>query len=402
MNTDTVARDEHDARMPRRDFLRNSLLLALPATFGGVATSALAATMSSPLPASLSTTALFNPPSRARGSTEISVRTFGAFGDAAHDDTAAFQAAINALPSGGGTVSVPAGTYMIDPTVMVRLRSSMHLRLADGAVLKAKANAADRAYVLMLHKVSDVEISGGEIEGDRDRHLSTTGQWGHGIMVRGASRVTIRDMLIRKCWGDGISIAATTDVPKVISVDIVVSNVACVQNRRQGMSIGQARGVKVYDSEFSYTSGITPGCGIDIESDYENPGAANTHIENCLIRHNQGNGIQVYRRTNGTTIKRNVIEFNHGYGVLTIGATTGYIGYNQIRSNELIGVGIRASSTDYAVGKNYFYNNARRYRSYDTPRLSPAVARTGNVLPRHTEVADSTNIRINTNYYYDK
>src|SRR5688500_17457281 len=224
MNKDTVARDEHGVRTPRRDFLRKSLLLALPATFGGMATTALAATMSSPLPASLSTTALFSPPSRARGGTEISVRTVGAFGDANHDDTAAFQAAINALPSDGGTVFVPAGTYLIDPTVKVRLRSRMHLRLADGAVLKAKANAADRAYVLMLHKVSDVEISGGEIEGDRDRHLGTTGQWGHGIMVRGASRVTIRDMLIRKCWGDGISIAAKTDVRKVISVDIVFTN----------------------------------------------------------------------------------------------------------------------------------------------------------------------------------
>ena len=88
--------------------------------------------------------------------------------------------------------------------------------------------------------------------------------------------------------------------------------------------------------------------------------------------------------------------------MLTIGAVTGYIGYNQIRNNDLIGVGIRASSSDYAVGQNYFYNNARRYRSYDMPKLSPAVARTGNVLPRHTELANSTNIRINTNYYYDK
>ena len=83
---------------PRRDFLRNSLLLAV---LGGI---------------SLPAAAAFNPPSRARGGARISVRNHGARGNGSTDDTAAFQRAINALPSGGGTVVVPNGTYLIDPT----------------------------------------------------------------------------------------------------------------------------------------------------------------------------------------------------------------------------------------------------------------------------------------------
>jgi len=405
MNKDTVGHDEHDVRMPRRDFLRKSLLLALPATFGGMATSALAATMSSPLPASLSTTAAFIPPTRARGSAVIDVRNYGAVGDGVHDDTTAFRTAISALPSTGGTIHVPAGVYLIDPVRRVTLRSRMHLRLADGAVLKAKANAEDRSYVLMVHKISDVEISGGEILGDRDRHLGTTGEWGHGIMVRGASRVTIRDMLIRKCWGDGISIAATVPVPgevQIASVDVIISNIASIGNRRGGMSVGQSRGVKVYNSEFSYTSGTTPGCGINIESDLDHPGASAMHIENCMFQYNQGNGIQVYRRSVGTTIKNCLIEKNNGYGILTIGAKDVWIALNTIRSNQLIGVGVRSQCSNVNLAENRFYNNARRFRSYDLPMLTPAVARTGNVLPRHTEVVNSVNTSINTNLYHDK
>ena len=394
------ASDAHETSLPRRNFLRNSILLALP-VIAAAGPAAAVVSMSSPLPALLSPTA-YNPPSRARGGTEFNVRNRGAYGDGVHDDTTAIQNAINDLPAAGGTVYLPAGTYLVDPTRRVVLRSKMHLRLASGAVLKAKANAAERAYVLMVHKVSDVEISGGEILGDRDRHLGTAGEWGHGIMVRGSQRVTIRDILIRKCWGDGISIAATADPPQIASVDVVVSNIACVGNRRQGMSVGQSRGVKVYDSEFSYTSGTTPGCGIDIESDHNNPNATDLHIENCLIRHNQGNGIQIYRRSSGITVKRNVIEYNNGYGILGIGATNGFISLNHIRHNGLIGVGMRSSSHGYTLSKNYFYNNARRFRSYDMPKLPNPVARVGNVLDRHTEVAASYDIAINTNYYSDK
>ena len=80
---------------PRRDFLRNSLLLAVPVVLGGI---------------SLPAAAAFNPPSRARGGARISVRNHGARGNGSTDDTAAFQRAINALPSGGGTVVVPNGT----------------------------------------------------------------------------------------------------------------------------------------------------------------------------------------------------------------------------------------------------------------------------------------------------
>ncbi|HVI57294.1 MAG TPA: glycosyl hydrolase family 28-related protein, partial [Luteimonas sp.] len=196
------ASDAHDTSLARRDFLRSSILIALPAI--ATATPVMAAvSMSAPLPALLSPD-VYSPPSRARGTKVLSVRNYGARGDGSTDDTTAFQNAINALPADGGTIDVPAGTYMIDAVRSVKLRSKMHLRLASGALLKAKGNAEKWSNVLIAERASDVEVSGGEIQGERDRHQGTTGQWGHGITLRGASRVTIRDILISKCWGDGI------------------------------------------------------------------------------------------------------------------------------------------------------------------------------------------------------
>jgi hypothetical protein len=47
----------------------------------------------------------------------LSVKQFGAYGDGTHDDTASIQAAINSLPSSGGTIRFTAGTYLISSSI---------------------------------------------------------------------------------------------------------------------------------------------------------------------------------------------------------------------------------------------------------------------------------------------
>ena len=166
MNNDEVAHAMRDASMPRRDFLRKSILLALPAAFGGIIAPAAAMTMSSPLPAELE--AAYTPPRRIRGSATRNVRDYGAIGDDGADDTTAFQNAINSLPSDGGTVYVPAGNYKIDPVRSVKLRSRMHLQMHPDATLIAKPNGADRQVVLAADLRNNLVISGGRIIADED------------------------------------------------------------------------------------------------------------------------------------------------------------------------------------------------------------------------------------------
>lgn len=340
--------DTHAPKEARRNFLKKTSALAATFALSGTALPALAA--------------VYVPPTRQRGSTIRNVRNYGAYGDGSHDDTTGIQRAIDSLPSSGGTVYIPAGTYLIDATRTVRLRSLMHLKLDPGAKLLARANSADRYYVVNAYKVHDVEISGGQIVGERDRHQGTTGQWGHCIGVRGCQRVTVRDIRLSKAWGDGISIGASNGTTTILSENVAVANIVSTGNRRQGMTIGRCRNVKVYDSEFSYTSGIKPGCGIDIEPDPFGTSVTDTvRIENCWIHHNAGNGVQVYKAVKDVVIKACTIDYNKGYGVLMLRAVTGYVVNCKIAHNRLYGVSARDATRYYQISSNTFRNNKTLY-----------------------------------------
>ncbi|MBD9377987.1 right-handed parallel beta-helix repeat-containing protein [Pseudoxanthomonas sp. PXM04] len=296
----------------------------------------------------------------ARGSVRLDVREFGARGDGQGDDTRAFQAAIDALPEAGGTVVVPAGNYPIDPLRSLRLRSRMHFSMAADTRLVAMSNAAPRAYVLLLQQLDDVEVSGGRIIGDRERHLGTTGEWGHGIMVRGSSRIRLHDLYITRCWGDGISVGGLSGVrgqPPLPSRDVLIQDVVCQGNRRQGLTIGRSRHVRVLRSSFLDTGGVLPGCGIDIEPD---PGgdARDVLIEDCLVQGNQGAGIQLYERVHDVTVRRCRILSNRGDGLHLRAATGGLIEGNEIRGNGLRGITVRARSSGFRLRDNQLRGNA--------------------------------------------
>src|SRR4051812_6809383 len=68
------------------------------------------------------------------------VRARGALGDGKTDDTAVFQAALDACAGSGGTVFVPAGTYHLRPLL---IGSRTTLRLDAGAVLQASPKLDD-------------------------------------------------------------------------------------------------------------------------------------------------------------------------------------------------------------------------------------------------------------------
>lgn len=319
-----------------------------------------------------------------RGRRSADVRGFGARGNGVTDDTDAFQKAINSLATGGGVVLVPAGRYLIDPLRSVRMRSRVDLRMASGATLIAKPNAAPRAYVLLAQNVSDVTISGGAIVGERDAHLGRTGEWGHGVMIRGSSRVTVRNMTISRCWGDGISIGglARTGQAGVPSRDILIDHVRCRGNRRQGLTIGRSRRVRVVDSEFSDTHGTKPEYGIDIEPDA--PGTADDiTIERCVLRGNRGGGIQAYHRSSNISIRGCTIE-NNGSGIYTVHAVNGVIADNTIRMNRNAGVALRGQTRGFRVEANRFRGNNTRLRL-------PAVAKRASRA--HVNVAEQARSR---------
>ena len=345
----------------RRDLLGAAVGVAvtavLPACGASPAPAARAAT-----PAALASAPAsaedFPPATRARGATRINVRDKGARGDGVHDDTSAFQDAIDALPPDGGTVEVPDGNYLLDPLQPVRLRSRMHLHLSSGATLVAKAVAAGRSYVVWVPLVQDVEISGGGILGERARHLGNGGEWGHGIQIVGSSRVTVRDMRVADCWGDGVYVGTKRDAggTRIVSNDVVIDGVVSTGNRRQGLSIGGARNVWVRNCEFSHTNGTAPQCGIDIEPDGPDL-AIGVRIQQCRLTDNAAFGLQVFHRAQDVTVENCTIERNRRNGLVAVGLTGGNFVGNSIRDNGASGLVIKGGSRDCTVARNIFAGN---------------------------------------------
>lgn len=385
------------AATTRRDFLGKTALTLAPAVIGKTWTRKPQPPASEP--STSGQPAVYIPPTRTRGAAVRNVRDYGALGDGAHDDTAAFQAAINSLPSDGGTVNVPAGRYLLDAVRSIRLRSRMLLQLAPDATLVVKPNSADKAYLIYALSVNDVEIAGGQVIGDRYGHLGTAGEWGHAVFVRGCSRVTVRDMRLADCWGDGISIGAALvwNGEPIPSEDVVVANIVSTNNRRQGISIGRANNVVLRDSEFSNSNGTAPECGIDIEPD--DPGISNVvSIENCTFRGNRKYGMLCYKRSQNTTIRRCTVESNGSCGIVTVGSTAIVIESNDIRLNRATGIYVQDGTSNCQITQNSFYGNYSSQGVVD--RSDFTLDGWASKIERDILVRGiTTDIRILTNYY---
>ncbi len=103
-------------------------------------------------------------------SQQYAVTSFGAVGDGKTVNTVAINKAINACAStGGGTVIIPAGTFVTGP---IELLTNVTLHLESGAILQGSANLQDyrvgerRFGLVRANKADNVGITGpGTIDG---------------------------------------------------------------------------------------------------------------------------------------------------------------------------------------------------------------------------------------------
>ena len=180
----------------------------------------------------------------------VNVKTLGAKGDGTTNDTQVIQNALNNYSS----VYVPDGIYMIDADVSLKPRNNTSLYLSDGAVLKAMTTASEYYELIDIIEKENIRIIGGTLQGDRVTHTGTSGEWGHGINMRGAKNITVDKLVSKDFWGDGIYLGASVPGQKPCE-NIILRDVHCDNNRRQGMSVIHIDGLYVYDSKFTRTNG---------------------------------------------------------------------------------------------------------------------------------------------------
>ncbi|UGB38517.1 right-handed parallel beta-helix repeat-containing protein [Frateuria soli] len=308
---------------------------------------------------------------------KVNVRNKGAKGDGVHNDTAAFQAAIDSLPASGGTVVVPAGRYMIDAEKSIRMRSHTRLLLDPSAELVVIPNSVGRSRLIRVWNVTDVRIVGGSMTGDRAKHMGTSGEWGMGIDIIASKNVVVKGVHLSEFWGDGLYIGAKGSGRYLkVSENVTILNVVSDHNRRQGLSITPAKNVYVVNSTFSNTRGTLPEAGIDIEPQVQGP-TSSIRLENNTFIGNHGNGIELHTNISDIAIVNNKMTSNRGFGVLSVGASNLKIERNQATQNMLAAVGITHSAHDVEIRDNVLQYNSTRYMS---------AAKSGGGLDRDLQI----------------
>lgn len=263
----------------------------------------------------------------------INVREQGAKGDGVTDDTKALQRAIDQASAVYGVVEIPDGIYIVDAEVGVRLKSDVVLKLSGSAIIKARPNNVAHYSILKLENISNVEIIGGVLLGEKDNHQGTSGEWGMGMSLVAVKNIVIKNVVSKNNWGDGFYISGDSNNIKFCSV---VAN----GNRRQGMSIVSGENILVIDSSFINTSGTPPQAGIDIEPN-ENQMVRNVKILNSKFLNNSGAGIASYvpqyakeSSVSNVEIRANVIAENKTSGVSIFNTSLFRIIENNLINNK--------------------------------------------------------------------
>lgn len=222
------------------------------------------------------------------------------------------------------TLYIPAGVYHIDAAADgkdlfgkdkfggIVLTTNQKLVMSDSALLVALPNSTGHSQVINITGRKGVTVSGGQIIGERREHKGTGGEWGHGIAVFGGTDITIENVDISQCWGDGIYLGLYNgwdddgNPKKFFSNNVTITNCNLHHNRRNNLSITDVSNVTVKNCAFNYASGTDPQYGIDIEPNKDNT-CSNVTISDCTFRGNANGTIQILGQLNahvkGVTIE---------------------------------------------------------------------------------------------------
>lgn len=228
------------------------------------------------------------------------------------------------------------------------LRSNMIVVFAKNSKLILQPTETDNYQVIRMYNTRNTKVYYPNIIGDREGHLGKGGEAGMGISIRGGGDNEVYNAHISNCWGDGIFFGDLTKNNTLYSPFLD-------NNRRNGISIVWADGVKIYNMLSSNTNGTAPMAGIDIE-----PDSNDQHIDNILLQdpvtfNNKARGILfAFKNFTGKSRKSVNIDVNNPKDIgSNIGAAF-YLGTKKQGSVPVQG-NIKITNPDWHAAKKPIY-----------------------------------------------
>jgi hypothetical protein len=224
------------------------------------------------------------------GSTVIVSKTFG-FNDA--DATLNIQ---NALDSRYDTLVVDytGKDWIVKPLFA---KSNKTLILESGVVLFAKQGEYKDVHdaLFTITDVTNFSLIGyGAIFRMRkadyqNASLYTHSEWRHALDIQAkvgkpVENIVVKGLRFEKSGGDGICVAGVAGYPTSEPVqpkNILIQDVVCDDNHRQGISVTGGVDVKIVNTILKDTKGTPPQAGIDWEPDWER--LLDVSMTNCYI-----------------------------------------------------------------------------------------------------------------------
>jgi hypothetical protein len=211
------------------------------------------------------------------------------------ESTAALQAAID---SGAKRVVVEK---MPSPWIVdrIHLASDQELFFEAGAEVLAKKDAfhgsgdslfsaADKKNIKLIGPGATLRMR----RADYDSQDYTRAEWRHVLNFHGCTGITVEGLTLAESGGDGIYLGAGPGGAPC--KDVVIRDVICDRNYRQGISVISAENLLIERCLLKGTAGTPPAAGIDFEPNAANERLVNCVLRDCTIEDNQGYALHVY------------------------------------------------------------------------------------------------------------
>lgn len=127
---------------------------------------------------------------------------------------------------------------------------------------------------------------------DYDRPPYEKAEWRHVLSLHGCHDVLIEGLTLAESGGDGIYLGAGQGGEP--NRNIVIRNVTCADNYRQGISVITAENLLMENVTLRGTRGTPPQAGIDFEPNRPEELLVNCVMRNCRIEDNASFAIHVY------------------------------------------------------------------------------------------------------------
>ena len=204
------------------------------------------------------------------------------FGYNSSNATTAFRAAINSDHS-IIVIDKQDSDWLIDPTRF--FDTSKIIVFEEGVIVRARPGAFSDENDRMIDflRPKDLEIYGYGAAVTMNKAEYTSGEGRHALSILSGDNVRIEGLNVSDSGGDGLYIASSLGVP---SSEIYVDNMVFDNNRRQGMSIINARNVWVSNSTFMNTNGTLPEAGVDLEPNRSDEILVNINFDRCRFINN--------------------------------------------------------------------------------------------------------------------